>query len=87
MTDSERADEHSVLPSRAWTMRYEFYDPEGKLLGLRENPDGKAMRNDEQITVHFVGKTALQWKIMRVSLVVSGLQTVVVRPIDPDADK
>jgi hypothetical protein len=68
-------------------MRYEFYDPEGKLLGLRENPDGSAMNSDEEIAVHFKGQTASKWKVLRVSLVVSGLQTVVIQPIDPEAAK
>ena len=62
-------------------MRYEFYDSEGKLLGLRENPEGSAMNSDEEITVQFRGQTAIKWKVLRVSHVVSGLQTVVVRPI------
>ena len=68
-------------------MRYEFYDPEGKLLGLRENPEGVAMNSEEEIAVRFRGQTAFKWKVLRVSLVVSGLQTVVVQPIDPDAAK
>ncbi len=62
-------------------MRYEFYDLEGKLLGLREDPDGRVMNSDEEITVHFRGQTAIKWKVVGVSPVAGGLQKVVVRPI------
>ncbi len=65
-------------------MRYEFYDGEGSLLGLRENPEGRAMKKDEVITVHFNEQTVNWWKVIAVSPVKGGLQTVVIRPIESE---
>ena len=66
-------------------MRYEFYDGEGNLLGLRESPEGRAMILDEAVTLHFKELTVSQWNVIAVSPVQGGLQTVVVRPMDSPA--
>ena len=66
-------------------MRYEFYDGEGSLLGLRESPEGRAMKIDEVITVQFKEQRVSWWKIVAVSPVEGGLQTVVVEPTDSNS--
>ena len=60
-------------------MRYEFYDREGNLLGVRRNPEGKAINRDEEITLHVEGQTVSQWKAIAVSGVENGVQKVAVR--------
>ena len=62
-------------------MRYEFYDHEGNLLGLRENPDGIATKRDEKITLRIKDQTAIHWRAIGVSVVVGGLQKVTITPL------
>ena len=65
-------------------MRYEFYDREGNLLGVRRNPEGEAIDRDEEIALHTVdseGQTATRWKAIGVSAPADGVQKVAIRPI------
>ena len=62
-------------------MRYEFYDRDGNLLGVRRNPEGEAMNRDEEITLHVEQQTATQWKVIGTSAPVNGVQKVAIRPI------
>lgn len=62
-------------------MRYQFYDREGNLLGLRQNPEGKAINRGEEITLHVEGQTAFRWWAIAVSVPVGGVQKVTVRPL------
>ena len=66
-------------------MRYEFYDGDGNLLGLRESPEGRAMLKDEAVTLHFKELTVSRWNVIAVSPVQGGLQTVVVKPMESPA--
>ena len=66
-------------------MRYEFYDGEGNLLGLRESPEGRPMIKEEAVTLHFKELTVIRWNVIAVSPVQGGLQTVVVRPMESPA--
>ena len=66
-------------------MKYEFYDGDGNLIGLRESPKGRAMLKDEAVTLHFKAQKVSSWKVIAVSPVNGGLQTVVVRPSDSPA--
>ena len=62
-------------------MRYEFYDREGNLLGVRRNPEGEGINRDEEITLRLEEQAAIQWKVIGVSEPVNGVQKVAIRPI------
>ena len=66
-------------------MRYEFYDGDGNLLGLKESLEGTSININEVITLHFKEQTENWWKVIAVSPVRGGRQTVLVRPIDSNA--
>ncbi len=62
-------------------MRYEFYDRDGNLLGVRRNPEGEAINRGEEITLRVEGQTAIHWRAIGVSAPVNDVQKVAIRPI------
>lgn len=62
-------------------MKYEFYDLEKNLLGLREIPEGEAKKRDEEIILRLEGLTSTHWRVVAVSEPEGGVQKVAIRPI------
>ena len=62
-------------------MRYEFYDRDGKLLGLLEVPEGTPIEEDEEIFTRFDGHTANRWEVIAAFAAQDGVQKLRIRPI------
>ncbi len=71
----------SIARTGAWTMKYEFYDRAGKLLGLDERADEPPIKIGDEFEIEFEGQLESGWKVTAVSEPISDQQMVVIRPI------